>query len=59
MWFVKSLSLDIIFFIGIRKERIVSAIGYGEDQLLNNCDDAIQITVQKKSINVTVDLSLL
>lgn len=25
---------------GIRKERIVSAIGYGEDQLLNNCDDA-------------------
>ena len=25
---------------GIAKERIQSAIGYGEDQLLNNCDDA-------------------
>ncbi|MFD0991576.1 OmpA family protein [Tenacibaculum geojense] len=30
---------DYIVSRGIEKERIVSAIGYGEDQLLNHCDD--------------------
>ncbi|TYP96066.1 WD40 repeat protein [Tenacibaculum adriaticum] len=31
---------DFIISRGITPDRIESAIGYGEDQLLNNCDDA-------------------
>ena len=31
---------DYLYSRGIAKERIESAIGYGEDQLLNHCDDA-------------------
>lgn len=31
---------DYILSRGIAKDRIVSAIGYGEDQLLNKCNDA-------------------
>ncbi|WBX72066.1 OmpA family protein [Tenacibaculum retecalamus] len=30
---------DYILSRGIRKDRIVSAVGYGEDQLLNKCND--------------------
>ncbi|CAM1345228.1 OmpA family protein [Tenacibaculum amylolyticum] len=33
---------DYIVSRGIAPERIASAIGYGEDQLLNNCNDANQ-----------------
>lgn len=33
---------DYILSRGITSDRIESAIGYGEDQLLNNCDDANQ-----------------
>jgi len=31
---------DYLFSRGIARDRIESAIGYGEDQLLNHCDDA-------------------
>ncbi|OSY88571.1 hypothetical protein WH52_07445 [Tenacibaculum holothuriorum] len=39
---------DYILSRGITPERIQSAIGYGEDQLLNHCDDANQKKCSKE-----------
>jgi outer membrane protein OmpA-like peptidoglycan-associated protein len=36
---------------GISKERIESAIGYGEEQLLNECKDGIRCSRQKHELN--------
>lgn len=36
---------------GIAKERIESAIGYGEKQLLNECEDGVQCSEEKHQLN--------
>ncbi|MGB5554411.1 MAG: OmpA family protein [Flavobacteriaceae bacterium] len=42
---------EYIIAHGISAERIESAIGYGEDRLLNNCDGTVACTEQKHYLN--------
>lgn len=42
---------DYIFSRGISQERIESAIGYGESQLLNNCSNGVKCSEKDHQIN--------
>ncbi|XMO86326.1 OmpA family protein [Algibacter sp. AS12] len=42
---------DYIFSRGISKDRIESAIGYGESQLLNKCSNGVRCTKEEHQIN--------
>jgi outer membrane protein OmpA-like peptidoglycan-associated protein len=42
---------DYIFSRGISSDRIESAIGYGESQLLNKCSNGIKCTEQEHQTN--------
>ena len=42
---------DYIFSRGISKERIQSAIGYGESQLLNKCSNGVKCSAQEHQTN--------
>lgn len=42
---------DYIISQGIAPERIVSAIGYGEEQLLNGCDGSVRCTEEDHFLN--------
>jgi outer membrane protein OmpA-like peptidoglycan-associated protein len=42
---------DYIISMGIAPERIESAIGYGEEKLLNNCDGSVACTEQEHYLN--------
>ncbi len=42
---------DYIISMGIAPERIESAIGYGEEKLLNNCDGRVACTEQEHYLN--------
>lgn len=42
---------DYIYSRGIAKERIASAIGYGESQLVNDCTDGVKCTKEQQQAN--------
>lgn len=42
---------DYLLSRGIASERIESAIGYGETQLLNNCSDGVKCTPEEHQLN--------
>ncbi|MEP3836035.1 MAG: OmpA family protein [Algibacter sp.] len=42
---------DYIFSRGITQDRIVSAIGYGESQLLNKCSNGVKCTEEEHQVN--------
>lgn len=42
---------DYIYSRGIEKERIASAVGYGETQLLNECEDGVKCSEEKHQEN--------
>ncbi|SDE52696.1 OmpA family protein [Cellulophaga baltica] len=44
-------SRDYIISQGIDADRIESAIGYGEDKLLNDCDGSVRCTREKHELN--------
>ncbi|WP_158975137.1 OmpA family protein [Cellulophaga sp. L1A9] len=44
-------SRDYIISQGIDADRIESAIGYGEDRLLNDCDGSVKCTREKHELN--------
>ncbi|WP_372754522.1 OmpA family protein [Mariniflexile sp.] len=44
-------SRDYILSRGIQANRIESAIGYGESQLLNNCDNTTKCTEEQHAVN--------
>jgi outer membrane protein OmpA-like peptidoglycan-associated protein len=42
---------DFIIAKGIAPNRIESAIGYGEDQLINECDGSVKCSSEKHELN--------
>jgi outer membrane protein OmpA-like peptidoglycan-associated protein len=42
---------DYIYSRGVAKERISSAIGYGESQLVNGCSDGVKCTKEEQQAN--------
>ena len=44
-------SRDYLISKGISDERIVSAIGYGEEQLLNECEDGVRCSREQHELN--------
>lgn len=44
-------SRDYIISQGISEDRIESAIGYGEDKILNDCDGSVRCTGEKHELN--------
>ena len=50
---------EYLYSQGIAKDRIISAIGYGESRLLNHCSDGVKCTNEEHDINRRSDFIIL
>ncbi len=50
---------EYLYSQGIAKDRIVSAIGYGESRLLNHCSDGVKCTNEEHDLNRRSDFVIL